>query len=99
MVVYRGYGRPEDEPREETVANFGDEQGAAGQGADGRVSERLSKLDQASRLALLTHCLNFGVNALRERVNPSGAGISASGIARRMKNADMLAKAVDLDMV
>lgn len=61
--------------------------------------ERLSTLDQASRLSLLAHCLSFGVNALHERVSPYGAGISASGLTRRMKHADMLAKAVDLDMV
>lgn len=66
---------------------------------DTALWERLSTLDQASRLALLAHCLSFGVNALHERVNPYGAGISASGLTRRMKHADMLAKAVDLDMV
>ena len=38
LAVHRGYVRPEDEPREETVANFGDELGAEGQGADGSVS-------------------------------------------------------------
>ena len=68
-------------------------------GDDNALWERLSELDQASRLALLAHCLSFGVNALHERVNPYGAGISASGLTRRMKHADMLAKAVDLDMV
>ena len=68
-------------------------------GDDNALWERLSALDQASRLALLAHCLSFGVNALHERVNPYGAGISASGLTRRMKLADMLAKAVDLDMV
>ncbi|MBN8633254.1 MAG: ParB N-terminal domain-containing protein [Rhodobacterales bacterium] len=68
-------------------------------GDDTALWERLSALDQASRLALLAHCLSFGVNALHERVNPYGAGISASGLTRRMKHADMLAKAVDLDMV
>ncbi len=68
-------------------------------GDDTALWDRLSTLDQASRLALLAHCLSFGVNALHERVNPYGAGISASGLTRRMKHADMLAKAVDLDMV
>jgi ParB family chromosome partitioning protein len=38
LAVYRGYVRPEDEPREETVANIGDELGAEGQGVDGSVS-------------------------------------------------------------
>lgn len=231
LAVYRGYVRPEDEPREETVANFGDELGAGGQGAEGSVSadqlppgtsaatvitsggqpfsaglpddeddgalkplpERLvmeltahrtlalreaigrspdvaltlllmklvndtfrssdasgscleasvrpvympaqapdlkdspvakavddrhaaweadlplgddavlwgylSALDQASRVALLAHCLSFGLNALHEKVNPYGAGISASGLTRRMAQSEIVAQAVDLDMV
>ena len=50
-------------------------------------------------MSLLAHCLSFGVNALHEKVNPYGAGISAKGLTRRMAQADRLAKAVDLDMV
>ena len=231
LALYRGYVRPEDEPREETVANFGDELGAEGQGADGGVSayqipadtsaatvitsggqsfsvglqddeddgtlkplperlimeltalrtlalreaigrspevaltlllmklvndtfrssgasgscvevsvrpvcmsaqapdlkdspvakavgdrhaaweadlplgddtvlwDYLSALDQTSRLALLAHCVSFGINALHEKVNPYGAGISASGLTRRMAQSDLVAQAVDLDMV
>jgi ParB family chromosome partitioning protein len=38
LAVYRGYVRPDDEPREETVTNFGDELGVEGQGTDGDVS-------------------------------------------------------------
>ena len=38
LAVFRGYVRPKDEPREETVANFGDDLGVVGQGADGSVS-------------------------------------------------------------
>ncbi|SEO33370.1 chromosome partitioning protein, ParB family [Pseudorhodobacter antarcticus] len=56
-------------------------------------------LDQTSRLALLAHCLSFGMNALHERVNPCGAGISASGLSKRMAQSDMVANAVGLDMV
>ncbi len=59
----------------------------------------LSALDQASRLALLAHCLSFGINALHEKVNPYGAGISASGLTRRMAQSEIVAQAVDLDMV
>ena len=231
LAVYRGYVRPEDEPREETVANFDDELGAEGQGADGGVSahqlptsmsaatvitsggqpfngglsddeddgalkplperlvteltahrtlalreaigrspdvaltillmkivndtfrssgasgscleasvrtvymsaqapdlkdspvaklvderhaaweadlplgddavlwDYLSSLDQASRLALLAHCLSFGINALHEKMNPYGAGISASGLTRRMAQSEIVAQAIDLDMV
>ena len=68
-------------------------------GYDAVLWDYLSALDQGSRLALLAHCLSFGVNALQEKVNPYGAGITASGLARRMAQSDILAKAVDLDMV
>ena len=66
---------------------------------DAALWDYLLALDTTSRLSLLAHCLSQGVNALHERVSPYGAGISASGLTRRMKHADMLAKAVDLDMV
>ena len=52
-----------------------------------------------TRLALLAHCLSFGINALHEKVNLYGAGISASGLTRRMAHADLVARAVDLDMI
>jgi ParB family chromosome partitioning protein len=66
---------------------------------DALLWDYLTALDQGSRLSLLAHCLSFGINALQEKVNPYGAGISASGLARRMAQSDILAKAVDLDMV
>ncbi len=59
----------------------------------------MTALDHGSRLALLAHCLSFGINALHEKVNPYGAGISASGLTRRMAHSDLVARAVDLDMV
>jgi ParB family chromosome partitioning protein len=68
-------------------------------GDDAALWEYLTVLDQGSRLALLAHCLSFGINALHEKVNPYGAGISASGLTRRMAHADLVARAVDLDMV
>jgi ParB family chromosome partitioning protein len=68
-------------------------------GDDAVLWDYLSALDQASRLALLAHCLSFGINALHEKVNPYGAGISASGLARRLAQSEIVAEAVDLDMV
>ncbi|MEO5614088.1 MAG: ParB N-terminal domain-containing protein [Cypionkella sp.] len=68
-------------------------------GDDAVLWDYLSALNQGSRLSLLAHCLSFGINALQEKVNPYGAGISASGLARRMAQSDILTKAVDLDMV
>lgn len=68
-------------------------------GDDAALWDYLTVLDQGSRLALLAHCLSFGINALHEKVNPYGAGISASGLTRRMAHADLVARVVDLDMV
>jgi ParB family chromosome partitioning protein len=60
----------------------------------------LVSLDDASRSALLGHCVSYGVNALYEKVDRyGGAGLSQHGLERRMKHADRLARAVGLDMV
>ena len=68
-------------------------------GDDASLWDYLSALDQGSRLALLAHCLSFGINALHEKVNSYGAGITSGGLTRRMAQADLVAQAVDLDMV
>jgi len=68
-------------------------------GNDAALWDYLTSLDQGSRLSLLAHCLSFGINALHEKVNPYGAGISASGLTRRMTQSDLVAQAVELDMV
>lgn len=60
----------------------------------------LGTLDDASRLALLAHCISFGVNALFEKVDRHGGpGMTAHGLQRRLDQAERLARAVDLDMV
>ncbi|REF66719.1 ParB/RepB/Spo0J family partition protein [Paracoccus versutus] len=67
---------------------------------DDRLWDWLDQLDQASRHALLAHCVSFGVNALYERPNPySGNGVSQQGLDRRMHEADRLAQATGLDLV
>lgn len=66
---------------------------------DTALWDYLVSLDQASRLSLLAHCLSFGNNALHEKVNPYGAGISTSSLTKRMTQSDFVAQAVDLDMV
>lgn len=45
------------------------------------------------------HSLSFGINALHEKVNPYGAGISANGLTKRVTQSDLVAQAVDFDMV
>jgi len=60
----------------------------------------LAALDDASRAALLAHCVSFGVNALYEKGDRyGGPGISVHGVQRRLVQADRLARAVGLDMV
>jgi ParB family transcriptional regulator, chromosome partitioning protein len=60
----------------------------------------LHKLDDASRLALLAHCVSYGVNALQEKVDRfGGSGISPHGLNQRLTEANRLAFAVNLDIV
>jgi ParB family chromosome partitioning protein len=60
----------------------------------------LSTLDESRRVALLAHCVSFGVNALYEKGDRyGGAGIPAHGVQQRIARADRLARAVGLDMV
>jgi len=59
----------------------------------------LVALDDASRLALLAHCISGGINALSEKVDRyGGSGVTANGLRRRLDQADRLARAVNLDM-
>ena len=60
---------------------------------------KIDGLDEASRLALLAHCVSFGVNALYEKANPCGAGPTSHGVQQRISEANRLARAVGLDMV
>jgi len=60
----------------------------------------LVALDDASRGALLAHCVSFGVNALYEKGDRyGGPGVSVHGVQRRLVQADRLARDVGLDMV
>ncbi len=67
---------------------------------DENLWDWLTALDDGHRMALLAHCVSYGVNALHERPNPySGAGVSEQGLKLRMTQADRLAQATGLDMV
>jgi len=67
--------------------------------ADGALWDWLVSLDGASRLALLAHCVSFGVNALHEKADRYSSGPSAHAVQQRLDQADRLAQAVGLDMV
>ncbi len=66
---------------------------------DGALWDWIVALDAEDRMALLAHCVSLGVNALHERPNPYGAGVSAFGLTKRLAQADRLARATGLDMV
>ncbi len=67
---------------------------------DDALWDWIAALDDASRIALLAHCVAYGVNALYEKPNPfSGSGISQHGLERRLAQADRMARATGLDMV
>jgi ParB family transcriptional regulator, chromosome partitioning protein len=60
----------------------------------------LHQLDSASRLALLAHCVSYGINALQEKVDRyGGSGLSPHGLSQRLAEANRLATAVNLDIV
>ena len=60
----------------------------------------LTALDEEARMALLAHCVSYGVNALYERPNPySSSGVSEHGLELRLAQANRLARETGLDMV
>ena len=66
---------------------------------DEALWEWLVGLDDETRMALLAHCVSYGVNALYERPNPyGGSGVSEHGLKVRLAQADRLARATGLDM-
>ena len=70
------------------------------QASSAALWDHLSALDDASRMALLAHCLSFGINALHERPNTYGGnGVSPNGLVMRMAQADRVAEETGLDMV
>lgn len=66
---------------------------------DDALWDWLAALDDASRMALLSHCVSYGVNALYEKADRYGGAVTVHGVQQRMAQADRLARAVGLDMV
>ena len=67
---------------------------------EGDLWDALIAFDAAEQSSLFAHCASFGVNALYEPANRYNEGrVSAHGVRRRLDQADVLARAVGLDMV
>jgi ParB family chromosome partitioning protein len=62
--------------------------------------ETLTALDGTAQASLFAHCASFAVNALYEPANRYNQGrVSAHGVRTRLDQADVLARAVGLDLV
>jgi ParB family chromosome partitioning protein len=60
----------------------------------------LTALDGTAQASLFAHCASFAVNAVYEPANRYNEGrVSAHGVRTRLDQADVLARAVGLDMV
>src|SRR3546814_528307 len=67
---------------------------------DDALWDWLAGLDDTSRMALLAHCVSYGVNALYERPNPhSAGGVSQHTLNMRLAQADRLTRTTGLDLV
>ncbi|MBB4364302.1 ParB family chromosome partitioning protein [Bradyrhizobium sp. CIR18] len=62
--------------------------------------DALTTLDGGAQASLFAHCASFAVNAVYEPANRYNQGrVSAHGVRTRLDQADVLARAVGLDMV
>jgi ParB family chromosome partitioning protein len=62
--------------------------------------EALTALDATAQASLFAHCASFAVNAVYEPANRTNQGrVSAHGVRARLDQADVLARAVGLDLV
>lgn len=62
--------------------------------------DALTVLDDAAQASLFAHCASFAVNAIYEPAGRYNQGrVSAHGVRTRLDQADVLARAVELDMV
>jgi len=67
---------------------------------EGELWDALSAFDEKEQTALFAHCASSAVNALYEPANRYNEGrVSAHGVRQRLGQADVLARAVGLDMV
>jgi ParB family chromosome partitioning protein len=67
---------------------------------EGDLWDALTAFDGKEQAALFAHCASSAVNALHEPANRYNEGrVSAHGVRRRLDQADVLARAVGLDMV
>lgn len=68
--------------------------------SENEIWDALTALDGGAQASLFAHCASFAVNAIYEPANRYNQGrVSAHGVRTRLDQADVLARAVELDMV
>jgi ParB family chromosome partitioning protein len=67
---------------------------------EGALWDWIAARDDSTRMALLAHCVSYGVNAIHERPSPyGGSGPTPHSLGCRLAGADRLARATGFDMV
>jgi ParB family chromosome partitioning protein len=89
-----------DSPAAKSVADRHECWGSRVPADDEALWDWLAALSNDDRMALLAHCVSYGVNALYEKPSPySGSAISDQGLKVRLFQANRLARTVGLNMV
>jgi ParB family chromosome partitioning protein len=89
-----------DSPAAKSVADRHECWGSRVPADDEALWDWLVALSNDDRMALLAHCVSYGVNALYEKPSPySGSAISDQGLKVRLFQANRLARTVGLNMV
>jgi ParB family chromosome partitioning protein len=89
-----------DSPAAKSVADRHEYWGSRVPADDEALWDWLVALGNDDRMALLAHCVSYGVNALYEKQNPySGSAISDQGLKVRLFQANRLARMTGLNMV
>jgi ParB family chromosome partitioning protein len=89
-----------DSPAAKSVADRHEHWGSRVPADDEALWDWLVALSNDDRMALLAHCVSYGVNALYEKPNPySGSAISDQGLKVRLFQANRLARTVGLNLV
>jgi ParB family transcriptional regulator, chromosome partitioning protein len=89
-----------DSPAAKSVADRHECWGSRIPAGDEALWDWLVALSNDDRMALLAHCVSYGVNALYEKPNPySGSAISDQGLKVRLFQANRLARMTGLNMV
>jgi ParB family chromosome partitioning protein len=89
-----------DCPAAKSIADRQERWGNCAPTDDEALWDWLAALGNDDRMALLAHCVSYGVNALYERANPyGGSGVNEHALKVRLLQANRLVRTTGLNMV